>query len=398
MVSIKIKFRPSSVANKEGSIYFQLIRNRKVKLLTSGLKIFRKEWDKKLSCIKYDYKDVHRTTYLSTLQNNLDRDYFSLTRIISQMEDQEGLLKIVANLYRQQSLNGCFKSFTNTCIQDLEKKGKHKTAMNYRNALNSFLCYHSEDILFNRINSFLIKSYEQWLRSKKVSLNTISFYMRILRAVYNKAVETGLTCQTFPFREVYTGVEKTNKRNMDKQTLSQLYKLDLKDKPSLSFARDIFLFSFYSRGMAFVDIAFLKKENLVGGYIIYNRHKTGQSLTIRIEPCMQEIIDRYSCSKNGFLFPIIKEKQSYQSTLRIHNFRLKALSRILHLDKQLTSYVARHSWASIAKQNGIPIQVISEGMGHRDENTTRIYLASLEQSVIDKANAKLLSICNKIKD
>ena len=391
MVSIKIKFRPSSIVNKEGSIYFQLIRKRKVKLLTSGFRVFPEEWDKKKSCIRWDYgADKHRIAYLTNLQSNLDDDYYSLTQMINRMEDQKDLLEVIANIYNRQYMNDYLKPFMNICIQDLEKRGKDKTAMNYRTTLSSFCRYCSEDVLFSRINNSLIKGYEHWLKTKKVALNTISFYMRILRAVYNKAVEMGLACQTFPFKNVYTGIEKTVKRSIRKQALAQLYKLDLNDKPPLSFARDMFLFSFYSRGMSFIDLAFLKRENIVGEYIIYNRHKTGQSLTVKIEPCMQTIIDRYAYSKD-FLFPIIKENQSYQSALRIHNIRLKALSQMLHLGKLLTSYVARHSWASIAKQNGIPIRIICEGMGHQNENTTRIYLASLEQSVVDKANAKLLS-------
>jgi integrase len=155
----------------------------------------------------------------------------------------------------------------------------------------------------------------------------------------------------------------------------------------------MFMFSFYARGMAFIDLAYLTKENIQGEYIIYRRHKTGQELSIKLEICLKTIIDRYSHYSNGtFLFPVLSEStQNYDSALRLHNIHLKKISGFMGLPKPLTSYVARHSWATLAKKKGISTQIISESMGHNSEKTTRIYLSSLDRSVIDDANAKLIS-------
>jgi site-specific recombinase XerD len=216
--------------------------------------------------------------------------------------------------------------------------------------------------------------------------------MRILRAVYNKAAERGLTTQNNPFRQVYTGIEKTVKRAIDEQTIKKLNQLPLSPS-SLLFARDMFMLSIYTRGMAFVDMANLKKSDIRDGYLTYSRLKTGQRLNIKMEPCMKTIVERYAHRTAGsdYLLPIMIESKSYNSALRVQNSRLQSISTILGLETPISTYVARHSWASLAKRNGVSLQVISESMGHDNENTTRIYLASLDRSVIDDANAMLLS-------
>ena len=159
-------------------------------------------------------------------------------------------------------------------------------------------------------------------------------------------------------------------------------------------AADIFLFSFYTRGMAFVDIASLKWEQVKNGYLIYRRRKTGQQIVILWEPCMQQIAERYSDNiPNRYIFPIIKGKnprQEYLSAAHNINRNLRKLGKNLQLNAPLTLYVARHSWASIAYSEQIPIQTISRALGHNSESTTRIYLASIDNSAVDLANKQVL--------
>ena len=238
--------------------------------------------------------------------------------------------------------------------------------------------------------------YEAHLKARGVRMNTISFYMRNLRAVYNRAVEKGLTQPNNPFRHVYTGVDKTVKRAIPIKAIKALKELDLSMKPSLDFARDMFLFSFYTRGMSFVDMAYLKKTDLQNGILTYRRRKTGQELSIKWEKCMAEIIAKYPENKTDFFLPIItkqgNERKQYDNALHLVNYHLKDLSEMLQLQRPLTMYVARHSWASAAKAKNVPLSVISEGMGHDSEATTQIYLASLETSVVDKANKMILGL------
>ena len=225
--------------------------------------------------------------------------------------------------------------------------------------------------------------------------NSSSFYMRNLRAIYNRAVERELTVQRYPFKHVYTGVDKTVKRAVPLKVIRRIRDLDLTLSPVLDYARDLFMFSFYTRGMAFVDMAYLKKKDLQNGVLVYRRQKTGQQLFIKWEKPMQEIVGKYDTSATPYLLPIIRDmdtdaRKQYKNAAHLVNDKLKKIGRQLGLAIPLTSYVARHAWASIAKSKNIPISTISEAMGHDSENTTRIYLASLDTSVVDKANSLIL--------
>ena len=239
------------------------------------------------------------------------------------------------------------------------------------------------------IDATLVKRYESYLLRNNLSLNSVSCYMRVLRSVYNKAVEEGLSPQKLPFRQVYTGIAKTTKRAINEQVIRQLTELDLSSHPALSLSRDLFMFSFYTRGMPFVDMAGLTQDNLQENYLTYKRSKTGVKIIIKVEPCISLILTKYR-QKNipPFLLPIKTcVGGGYTSQLRIHNKRLRRISEMLRLDKPLSSYTARHSWATIALRKGVAVRIISESMGHTNENTTRIYLDSLEQNIIDNANA-----------
>lgn len=165
--------------------------------------------------------------------------------------------------------------------------------------------------------------------------------------------------------------------------------------PSLDFARDMFLMSFYLRGMSFIDMAFLKKSDLKNGYVTYRRRKTGQQLVIEWTKEMQMILDKYPENASDYLLPIIRnpatnERCTYRNAGYNINHNLKRIAGMIGVSIPLTLYVARHSWASAAKAKGIPLSVISEGMGHDSEATTQIYLASLDTSVVDKANSLIL--------
>ena len=277
--------------------------------------------------------------------------------------------------------------------------GQIRTSETYLTTLNSFKRFRMNvDVVLEEINSELLLSYEYYLKVKGVSPNTISFYMHRLRAVYNRAVEQGLIEQRFPFRKVKTSIEKTVKRAIPIKYIRKLKSLDLRNNPSLAFARDMFLFSFYTRGMSFIDIAYLQKKDLRNNVLTYRRKKTGQKLHIHWEMCMQQIVDLYHADDGiQFMFSIIDDPQKdcrrqYQNALTRINRNLKKLGEEIGLDVPLTMYVARHSWATTAHNEGIPLAVISEGMGHDNEKTTQVYLASIENSVVDKANRKIIKL------
>ena len=300
---------------------------------------------------------------------------------------------------RRLSFSGkkTLSSFMEVSIASLKRSGKLRTSETYMTTFSSFMKFMKEkDILLSNLDSDLMVAYEAHLKERGVSLNTISFYMRILRATYNRAVEKGITRQRYPFKHVYTGIEKTVKRAVAFKVIKQIKEIDLSYNSSLEYARDMFLFSFYTRGMSFIDMAYLKKTDLENGALAYRRKKTGQLLSIKWESCMQDIVDKYSVKKSPYLLPIIEngvkdERKQYKSVICFVNRKLKEIGKMLELPHALTMYVARHSWASIAKEKNIPVSIISEGMGHDSEKTTLIYLASLDTTVVDNANMLILN-------
>lgn len=396
MTSVKIKFRPSTVEGKEGGIYFQIIHNRVVRQLNTDYKVLAHEWD---ADAEYINVSGERSNTLCGIKEHLEWDTARLEKVVRQLETERRKYTAddVITAFHRMTKEASFFSFMHGVIAQLKQLGKVRTSETYTATLNSFMAFREEqDVPLDGLSSDLMLLYEAYLKARGVRMNTISFYMRNLRAVYNRAVEKGLTPQNNPFRHVYTGVGKTVKRAIPIKTIKALKDLDLSMKPSSDFARDMFLFSFYTRGMSFVDMAYLKKSDLQSGILTYRRRKTGQQLTIKWEKCMEKIVAKYPENQTDFLLPIIKaesnERRQYDNALHLVNYRLKELSKVLKLQRPLTMYVARHSWASAAKAKNVPLSVISEGMGHDSEVTTQIYLASLETSVVDKANKRILGL------
>lgn len=396
MTSIKIKFRPSTVDGKEGGIYFQIIHSRVVRQLNTEYKVFAEEWNAESESIVIKES---RSNFLLGIQERLSWDVARLEKVVRTLEIERRRFTAddVISMFHKQTKESSFFNFMHGVIAQLKQLGKIRTSETYIATFKSFMVFReNQDVPLDGISSDLMLLYEAHLKARDVSMNTISFYMRNLRAVYNRAVEKGLTPQNKPFRHVYTGVDKTIKRAIPIKEIKALKELDLSLKPSLDFARDMFMFSFYTRGMSFIDMAYLKKSDLQNGILTYRRRKTGQLLTIKWEKCMEEIVSKYPDNETGFLLPIIKkqgnERKQYDNALHLVNYNLKGLSTMLKLQRPLTMYVARHSWASAAKAKNIPLSVISEGMGHDSEATTQIYLASLETSVVDKANKMILGL------
>lgn len=413
MTSLKVKFRASKVEGKEGSLMIQIIHDRRVRVLSTGLKIYENEWDYSKGEIVIDtdvasgrigfdkVKSLYdRSLYLNSVKLSLEEKIIRIKTIIMRLQDKGPYtVSQVAEAYQSDSLGGFFFPFMREQIRKLNDNGQHKTASTYETTMRIFSSYvNGADLRFEQIDVILIKSFETYLKSKGLVMNSVSFYLRILKAVYNKAVKEGIISQAYPFRGVYTGVAMTIKRAVDETVITELKEMEL--SKSLAFSRDLFLFSFYTRGMSFVDVAYLEKTDIIDGVIVYNRRKTGQRLAIKIEPVIQEIIDKYAhrTANLKFLFPIFTSNnpnlKQYSSAIRLHNYHLRIISEKLHLKVPLTSYVARHTWATIAKKKGIDLRIISDGMGHTSEHTTQIYLASLDRIVLDEANSIVISLKN----
>lgn len=402
MTTIQVKLRHSGVQGKAGTIYYQITRGRKTRRIATHLRIAPEHW---LPAAQRIAPAISQTPEGRLLRHRIEHDIASLRRIVRELDTQ-------GNGYGPDDIIMRFRIMAQRItvaesmrreIDELTNSNRLGTARNYRRALNSFMSFlGAKDIPFSAVTESLIDEYNGFLIRRGVVRNTVSFYMRILRAVYNKAVRKYGIEQTYPFRHVYTGIDRTRQRAIDERFIAKLWRLDLTDAPSLSLARDLFIFSYCARGMAFVDMAYLQTKNIRDNEIVYTRRKTGQPLRIRIEPCMREIIVRHAAATYpSYLFPILRTTEpdkafvQYQTTLNRYNQQLKELAKRLNLKESLSSYVARHSWATAARKHNIPLSVISAGMGHASERTTLIYLASLENSAIDAANQKITAVLNK---
>ena len=399
MATVKIKFRPSTIDGGQGSIFYQVIHNRVARQKKTGYRLYANEWAGYLSEELIPKFDEGRRNYLSDINIKIRDDIRLLNKIIDKLEcdkcdytadDVIGKF-IVDNTYYY------LFSFMESIIENMRELGKVRTSETYSATLSSFKRFRANvDVAMVDIDSDLMFAYEAFLKANNVRPNSVSFYMRNLRAVYNRAVARNLTPQRYPFKGVYTGLDKTVKRAVPLKIIKQIKNLELASRPALDFARDMFLFSFYTRGMSFVDMAYLQKRDLRRGVLSYYRRKTGQQLFIKWEKCMLDIVDKYDSSQSKYLLPIINpfrdvdERKQYIYTGHNINSHLKVIGAELGLSVALTMYVARHSWASIAKSKNVPLSVISDGLGHDSETTTRIYLASLDTEAVDKANSMIL--------
>lgn len=395
MTTVKVKFRPSTVKGRPGSIVLLVTHRRRVRQITTGYRIFPEEWDCRQSRVIVFCNE--RADIIRQVAQRLAHDMKRLDGIITELSGSlpDYTADDVVRRFHEPAAACTFSCFMKEVINQLMRLGKMRTAETYISTLHSFMRFRGGgDVMPDEITSDMMMEYEAFLKSNDVTMNTVSFYMRILRAVYNRAVEKGLTRQSNPFRHVYTGIGKTIKRAIPIKAIRRIKELDLSGKPSLDFARDMFMFSFYTRGMSFIDMAYLKGTNLRNGVLFYRRHKTGQQMSVRWEKCMQEILAKYPANDTDFLLPIIRkhgnEGRQYRNMQHLVNKRLKEISLMAGLRTNLTMYVSRHSWASIARSQNVPLSVISEGMGHDSENTTQIYLASLDNSAVDKANEMIL--------
>lgn len=298
------------------------------------------------------------------------------------------------------SINDLLKTLTTGLVVS----GKEGTALAYISAVRKVqqvLGTDSLSVLFSLEGMHLC---EKRLYNSGLSNNTVSFYMRTLRAIYNKGVDLGM-CIYHPqlFKDVYTGVDNTPKRAVSSQIFGQLQQLDLSGKKNLAFARDLFLLSFSLQGISFVDLAYLRKSNLRGNLLTYHRAKTGSPITVALSALAGSIIEQYLPQTEGspYLLPIIKNPNEnihlqHRSVLRTYNRRLKKLAALTGITENLTSYVARHTWATAARREDVPIGLISQALGHKTEKTTQIYLADFDYSALLEANENILMAANLV--
>lgn len=423
--SIKPMLNISKTASgRLSTLIIQLIRERKRGVIFTPYRLSPEEFSVKKHRVipSSGYKGQRERA--KEINIFLDKQVEELKRIIREFEREKTPFSVrdIILAYRQRYDNRYVHTFFLTLIEELKRSGSQGTAVNYHSTLTAFEKFSgTRSFHFDQVNEVMLMDFERFLRQMPLQPNTIAFYMSNFRAVYNKARKRGYAkCGTSPFNAVSIHIEKTRKLAVSAEVIRKVANADFSDSEKLTMARDLFMFSFYTRGMSFADMAYLRQKDICNGTIHYRRRKTGQVFAVKIVPEAQEILDRYRkpCSpwalpvmleydeRHKFLRPLVYQGSTPEERLlfdekvyRRYKYNLSHylrfysdISKRLDLPVRLSFNVARHSWASLARNEGIPISVISIGLGHTSEKTTQIYLDELDNRKIDDANETVIQL------
>lgn len=398
MATIRLKFRPSSVPEAKGTLYYQVIHKRKVKWISTKHHIYADEWNEETMTIAV--ANGERKAALALMQCKIDWAFRRWQTILARIERSQKdytVEELCETFSKEQTYKTVFV-FMQEQVTKKEQMKRLGTAHTYGNAYRRFKAFREDmDLTFDELSPDMIECYEAWLIDRRLKQNSIRCYLRTLNTLLCKAAAEGLLNNTNLFSHVRLSYVKTTKRAISEKELKVIANLELPEGSTMALARDIFMFSFYMRGMPFVDIAYLRKTDLRNGMWTYCRRKTNQCLMVEWEMAQQKILDHYAHqTENGsFLLPIIKkedgtEYKQYQRMQININRALKKIGEMAELKMPLTTYVARHTWASVARDMNIPIAIISEGMGHNSIKTTQVYLNSIGISRVNEANKRII--------
>jgi len=381
----------------------RVTKNRKRKYLSLGISCPVNLWDGSNNCPK---KGHPNKLQIEKIIANKISDYKDkmLDNQGSELDyTSESLVKSIESSVATRSVFQYFKDV----LAQLEISKSIGNAKVYRHTFSILKKHTNEkDLLFSEMNySFLLK-FENYLRSKDISETSLSVHFRTLRSLFNMAIKEGIAKdKDYPFKQYKVSKfdTSTSKRALTKDDIQAIAALKIDDKSPQFEPRHYFLFSYYGQGINFVDIAALKWSHIIGNRVFYTRAKTGKHINfVLLEPA-QQIIEYWrpvtGKDKDNYIFPILnKEKHKTQIQIynRVHkvitmvNKELKELGKQAKIETPITTYVARHTFATVLKLKGVSIAVISEAMGHKTEEITHTYLKSFENEVIDKAAEMLV--------
>ena len=300
-------------------------------------------------------------------------------------------------------------AFMKQVAEELRMGGNFGTAHVYRSSANAIIAYSGKgDFSFDKVTPEWLKGFEMHLRGRGCSWNTVSTYLRTLRAVYNRAVNSRIVVYTpYLFRYVYTGTRADHKRALCEEDMKKVFtKLSSSSAvpATVRYAQELFILMFLLRGLPFVDLAYLRKSDLRDNVITYRRRKTGRPLSVRLTPEAMVLLKRYMSrdTDSPYLFPLLKSGEGtkeayheYQLALRSFNRQLILLGEILGLNDRLSSYTARHTWATTAYYCEIHPGIISEAMGHSSIMVTETYLKPFRSKKIDEANNQIINFVKR---
>ncbi len=402
MASIKIVLRKKSRVNGSYPIYLRVTKDRKTKFFKTIFNAFPEEWDVNSEIFtKRNPNYIQNNRLLSNIKDRAYRVYMNLNT-----EKERFTLSDFEHAFRVKSNpngNNIFY-FWDDLISEMLTAGRTGSARCHKDAFATLQKFHGSTRLnFEEVNLAFLSKFEGFLRFRGGSDGGISVRMRCIRTVFNVAMERDLTsADNYPFKKYKISKlkGKSAKRALEIGEIYKIWNMDISKCPELVDSRHYFLFSFYTRGMNFADVMKLKWSNIKDGIIQYTRSKTKGNFKIKILPPVQEILDYYRIrpTGTGYVFPLLKSddltpieiERAKKQTLKIFNMDLKQIAVHCKIEKTLTSYVARHSFANCLKQKGVATDVISESLGHQNLEVTQAYLKELDSSILDEASELLL--------
>lgn len=402
-----ICYRSKKLSDGKSPLMLRLTKSRKRKYISLHFSIDPIYWDFKKNKPKRNCPDkevitaiVEKAVLIYRKQVNeflVKGDEFTLNSIVIKASNPN--LKMTFGKY--------FDEYISKLLLE-DRVGYAKSCKELKSSIEQF--YKTLDFSFSDIDINWLKDYEFWLRKRNNSENTLGIRFRTLRAIYNKAIiDSVAKVESYPFNNYKVSKlhEKTAKRAITREIIKEIVSFDISTIPeekheNLQLSRDIFIFSYLGCGINLTDIASLSYGNIIDNRVTYNRQKTGKLLNFSLQPLASEIIERYrnpSAKLNDYLFPILNSSKYITATQKrdrikkfnnLINSSLKLIGNKLNIPIKLTTYVARHSFATVLKRSGVSTAIISESLGHSSEKVTQIYLDNFENNQINDAMKNLI--------
>lgn len=411
-------------------IILRLTHNGQSTSIKTGISIPEKFWDEDACQVKASFQG---TTSVKRLNNELQKKKAEALDNILKLDDQAHNTTVPLTGIRRkvspEAVSFSFYDYTSKLIQDLITSGRIGTARSYKGVVSVLKTYnkgkpleknkggdpiksrnhqfsskfknvHYRDLSFHEINYSFLSKFEHYHLASGNEVNGLAVYMRTIRSIYNQAIKENLIDRAlYPFDEYKIKTAPTKKRALDQEHIKKIISLKLEAGDAYFDARNYFVASYLMYGMNFADMAHLRKTDCINGRIQYRRRKTSKLYDIKITENLREILGHYQKTNadSAYIFPIIKresaehQEKDIQSARKLFNKNLKSIAAICGIEQKLTSYVSRHSFATNALMNNIPVNAISAMLGHSSIKTTEIYLKGLPSSVLDNYNKLIIS-------
>lgn len=392
---------------KDGTfpLVFRIYKDRQnYTSISTGHYLFEKDWDENKRAIRGSFKGSNSVTWLNNYLLKQKAAYVDILGKLAEKNELEYLsTSDLRNIILGKSVKTSKKFFeyTELLIEELLSMKRVGNARIYKSVMNVLKTYRkNKDFRFEEITFDFLKKFEVYFFSKEGnSYNGLSVYMRTIRAIYNRAIKDKLVSkEMYPFEHYKIKSDPTAKRAISISEIKAIEQLTLEDEHPLFHTKNYFLVSFYLMGIPFTDLAHLTRKNIIGDRIQYARQKTNKKYDISITLGCSEIINYYLTKypQSEYIFPIINrttaigEYKDIEWARSRYNKKLRKIAEMCGIESNLTSYVSRHSFATLAKNKGIPITAISEMLGHESVKTTQVYLDSLPSDLIDKYHRDIL--------